>query len=54
MKQKDKEESHLRAFVASQPALRARAGGAWDAIEKAQRVYRDIETQHSEIEGARA
>jgi len=54
MKQKEKEESDLRAFVASRPALRAKAGGAWDAIERAQQVYRDIETQHSEIEGARA
>ena len=53
-KQKRKEESELRAFVASQPALRARAGGAWDAIEKAQQVYRDIEAQYSSIEGARA
>src|SRR6266567_1274895 len=54
MKQKDKEESDLRAFVASRPALRAKAGGAWDAIKRAQQVYRDIETQHSDIEGARA
>src|SRR5712691_11276087 len=44
----------LRGFVASRPALRAKAGGAWDAIERAQRVYRDIETQYSAIEGARA
>src|SRR6266850_864225 len=54
MKHKQKEESELRAFVASQPALRAKVGGAWDAIEKAQQVYRDIETQYSEIEHARA
>jgi len=54
MKHKHKEESDLRSFVASRPALRAKVGGAWDAIEKAQRVYRDIETQYSAIEGARA
>ncbi len=54
MKQKQKEESDLRSFVASQPALRARVGGAWDAIDKAQQVYRDIETQYSAIEGAQA
>src|SRR3989442_5542887 len=54
MKQKQKEENELRAFVASQPALRTKVGGAWDAIEKAQQVYRDIETQYSEIEHARA
>ncbi len=53
-KQKHKEESELRAFVASQPALRSRVGGAWEAIEKAQQVYRDIEAQYSSIEGARA
>ena len=54
MEQKRKEESDLRGFVASRPALRAKAGGAWDAIEKAQQVYRDIETHYSEIEGAQA
>jgi hypothetical protein len=53
-KQKQKEESGLRAFVASRPGLRARIGGAWDAIEKAQQVYRDIEAQYSAIEQARA
>jgi len=53
-KQKQKEESELRAFVASRPALRARVSGAWDAIERAQQVYRDIEAQHSTIEQARA
>jgi len=53
-KHKHKEESELRAFVASQPALRSRVGGAWEAIEKAQQVYRDIEAQYSAIEGARA
>src|SRR5207237_684468 len=54
VKHKQKEEYDLRGFVASQPALRAKVGGAWDAIEKAQQVYRDIETQYSEIEHARA
>src|SRR2546427_11239700 len=53
MKHKQKEENELRAFVASQPALRTKVGGAWDAIEKAQQVYRDIETQYWEIEHAR-
>src|SRR5690242_15257762 len=54
MEQKRKEEGDLRAFVASRPALQAVAGGAWDAIEKAQRVYRELETPYSEIEGAQA
>src|SRR6266545_1494852 len=54
MKHKQKEESDLRSFVASQPALQARVGGACDAIEKAQQAYRDIETQYSAIELARA
>ncbi len=54
MKHQQKEESELRAFVASRPALRARVSGAWDAIEKAQQVYREIEAQYSAIEQARA
>ena len=54
IKQKQKEESDLRRFVASRPALRTRVGGAWDAIEKAQRAYREIEAHYSAIEGARA
>jgi hypothetical protein len=54
MKRKQKEERDLRAFVASRPALRARVGGAWDAIGMAQRAYRDFETQYSVIERARA
>src|SRR5467141_5121309 len=54
VRRKRQEERDLRGFVASRPALKARAGGAWDAIEKAQQVYRDIETQYSEIEQARA
>jgi len=54
MKHKQKEESELRAFVASRPALRARVSGAWDAIDRAQQVYREIEAQYSAIEGARA
>src|SRR5258706_10081180 len=54
MKRKQKEERDLRAFVASRPALKVRVGGAWDAVDKAQRAYRDIETQYSVIERARA
>ena len=54
MKQKQEEENELRAFVASRPALRTKVSGAWDAIEKAQQVYRDIEAQYSAIEQARA
>src|SRR5712664_3423280 len=54
MKRKQKEERDLRGFVASRPVLKARVGGAWDAIGKAQRAYRDIEAQYSVIERARA
>jgi len=54
MNHKQKEESELRAFVASRPALRTKVSGAWDAIEKAQQVYREIEAQYSAIEQARA
>ena len=54
LKHKQKEESELRAFVASRPALRAGVSGAWDAIEKAQQVYREIDAQYSTIEQARA
>src|SRR6185295_8561998 len=54
MKRKQKEERDLRAFVASRPALKAGAGGAWVAIDKAQRAYRGFEWQYSVIERARA
>src|SRR5467141_2685260 len=54
VRRKRQEERDLRGFVASRPALKARAGGAWDAISKAQRAYRDFETQYSVIERARA
>ncbi|GGP27663.1 dipeptidyl-peptidase [Silvimonas amylolytica] len=44
--QKQQQEQALRAFVAKDPALSARVSGAWDAIAKAQTVYRDIEPDY--------
>ena len=46
IKRKRTEETALRKFVASRPQLQAKAGGAWDAIARAQAVYRDIELEY--------
>ncbi|GGP23419.1 S46 family peptidase [Silvimonas iriomotensis] len=46
MAQKRQEEADLRAFVAKDPTLASKAGGAWDAIAKAQTVYREIEPDY--------
>jgi hypothetical protein len=40
--QKAAEEAKLKAAVEKDPVLRERAAGAWDAIGRAQRVYRDM------------
>jgi hypothetical protein len=53
MKQKQDEETALRQFVAKQPALQAKVGGAWDAIAAAQQAYRQIEAPYGLIEGGR-
>jgi V8-like Glu-specific endopeptidase len=49
--QKAEEEARLKAAVEKDPALRERAGGAWDEIGRAQRVYREMLVPHVFIEG---
>ncbi|KPC53811.1 Peptidase S46 [Amantichitinum ursilacus] len=46
MAQKQQDEASLRAFVAATPALKDKAGGAWDAIARAQTVYTQIEPDY--------
>ncbi len=46
MARKRQEEADLRAFAAKDPALSTKVGGAWDAIAKAQTVYREIEPDY--------
>ena len=47
------EEAALREFVESRPELKAKAGGAWDAIARARAVYRDIELEYNVEEQGR-
>jgi Peptidase S46 len=54
MARKRAEEASLQAFVAANPKLNAETGGAWDAIARAQNVYRDIVNEYDAIEGIRA
>ena len=44
-------ERQLRAAVEADPLLKARAGGAWDEIARAERTYRDILVPYVFIEG---
>ena len=53
MQKKRADEESLRKFVAANPALKAEVGGAWDAIARAQVVYREIATEYDTIEGGR-
>ena len=48
------DETALRKFVASKPALKASTSGAWDAIEKAQTAYRNMQKPYAMIEGGQA
>lgn len=54
MRAKHDNEMALRKYVANTPALRAKLGGAWDAIAKAQVQYRAQTTRMRNIEGGRA
>jgi hypothetical protein len=54
MMKKQDEEAALRKYVAAQPALRAKVGGAWDAIARAQVQYRAQTERLRSIEGGRA
>jgi V8-like Glu-specific endopeptidase len=49
---KRKQEAELRDYVNADPARKAKYGGAWDAIAKAQATYRDIALAYSFIERA--
>lgn len=51
---KQAEENALKKFVASKPAMQARIGGAWDAIEKAQKIHRELGDRMANLEGGRA
>ena len=51
---KSAEENALKKFVASKPTMQARIGGAWDAIEKAQKVHRELNDHMAFLEGGRA
>ena len=53
LQQKQEEEAALRRFVAAQPALQAKIGGAWAAIEQAQQAYRRIEPRYDVVEKER-
>ncbi len=48
------EEAALRKYVSEHPALAAKAGGAWDAIEAAEIVDRDLLRLRNQIERGRA
>ena len=48
------DETALRKFVASKPALKASTGGAWDAIESAEVAYRNMQKSYQMIEGSQA
>ncbi len=54
MQKKRADEEALRKFVNSHAEWKASTAGAWDAIAKAQAVYRDIVTEYNVEEGAQA
>lgn len=54
MRAKHEEEAALRKYVANHPELRAKVGGAWDAVAKAQIQLRAQSTRMRNIEGGRA
>ncbi|HEX9392407.1 MAG TPA: S46 family peptidase [Usitatibacteraceae bacterium] len=54
MKKMQDEETALRKFVNSRPALKATTAGSWDAIEKAEALYRNMQKPFQMIEGSQA
>ncbi|MBI3284408.1 MAG: S46 family peptidase [Burkholderiales bacterium] len=54
MQKKLEEENALRQFVATNPALKATTGGAWDAIENAQLKVREMNKIYAATEGGAA
>ena len=53
MQKKRDAEASLRKFVAGHPTLKTEASGAWDAIAKAQSVYKEIAAEYEAEEMAR-
>lgn len=51
---KQAEETALRQFVDATPELKEKIGGAWDAIAKAEEIYRQLHRISSMTEGAAA
>ncbi len=54
MARKRSDEASLQKFVAANPKLKSEVGGAWDAIARAQAVYREIADEYDAAEGGRA
>jgi hypothetical protein len=50
---KRKQEAELRAFVNADPARKAKFGGAWDAIAKAEAAYRQFDMRYRFVERGR-
>lgn len=48
---KNQEEASLKKFVAANAKLAADTNGAWDAIARAQTVYREIAAEYNAVEG---
>jgi hypothetical protein len=48
---KRRQEKELRDYVDTDPARKAKYGGAWDEIARAQSVYRNIEVAYAFMEG---
>ncbi|MDQ6628276.1 MAG: S46 family peptidase [Pseudomonadota bacterium] len=48
------QEAALRGYVAGQPALAVRVGGAWEAIARAEATHRILAPLHGQIERGRA
>ena len=53
MARKRSDEASLQKFVAANPKLKSEVGGAWDAIVRAQAVYREIADEYDAVEGGR-
>ncbi len=54
MARKRADEAALQKFAASEPTLKSEVAGAWDAIVRAQDLWREIDTEHDMIETGRA
>jgi Peptidase S46 len=54
LRRKRVDEEALKAFVATNPALRASTAGAWAAIEQAQATSRQLDAEYNAMEANRA